>query len=688
MTCSLLGKPVRRKEDLRLITGAGSYIDDIKLPGMLYAAFLRSPYAHGKIMKIDVTQALRYHGVKLALTGDDIFGLVKPLPVDSYPKRLKVPKHYPMAYQRVRYMGEPVAAIVASDPYSARDALELVELDVEPLPVSIDPEKAAQTEATLLHEDLGDNIGYTYRREGGDVEGSFKQADLVLSETFRIQRLAPIAIESRGVIANYEGPSGFLTVWTSTQIPFIVRKHLADALGFPANLIRVIAPEVGGGFGSKLNFYGEEVIVSLLAMKLRKPVKWIEDRRENLLSTIHGRDQIHHVEVAVRKDGTILALKDKIYADMGAYYQLSTPFVPTLTVRMLLGCYKITNCYFDCSMVLTNKMATDAYRGAGRPEATYIIERIVDIVATELKMDPADVRFRNFIQPHEFPYKTPTGLEYDSGNYPESLRKALEIIQYDKFRREQTELRKGGRYAGIGISSYVEICGIGPTIYESASVRVDPSGKITVLTGTSPHGQGHETAFAQLCVTELGVDYDDVVVLHGDTAIVPFGEGTFGSRSAVIGGTALLLSLRKIRDKLVRIAAHELKANPEEVEYQEARAFQKSNPENTLTFAQLAEAAYDVSKLPKDLEPGLEAMSFFDPANYTYPFGTHAATVEVDVETGFVKLLRYISVDDCGRVINPILVEGQIHGGVAQGVAQALLEEMVYNEEGQLLTST
>ena len=587
--------------------------------------------------------------------------------------------------------GEPVAVVVATDRYAARDAADLMEVDYEPLTPVVNPEKALSTGAPRVYEEFKDNVAYRWELEGGDLKKAFKQADKVIRQRMINQRLIPVAMEPRGALADYKVGEKLLTVWSSTQIPHLLRTQLAAMLGAPEHSVRVIAPEVGGGFGSKLNVYAEEALVGYLAMQLGKPVKWIESRRENFLATIHGRDQIDDLEVAVRRDGTVLGLRCKIIADLGAYYQLLTPLIPTLTGLMISGSYKIPAVRVEITGVFTNKMATDAYRGAGRPEATYIIERVMDLVAAELKKDPVEVRRKNFPQPKEFPFTTPTGLIYDSADYEKCLDVALKNANYKKLRQEQARLRKQGRYIGIGLSTYVEICGMGPSSampaggWESATVRVEPTGKVNILTGSSPHGQGQETSFAQLGAEVLGLDPDDINVVHGDTAVVPYGIGTFGSRATAVGGTAAYKSLLKVRDKLAQIAGHILGEDPQKLAFRDHKIVSKAS-KKSVGFAEAVGAAYVAKTLPPGVEPGVEATTFFEPSNFTYPFGAHICVVEVDAETGDVRLQRYVAVDDCGNVLNPLLVDGQIHGGIVQSVGQAFFEEAVYDENGQLIT--
>ncbi len=556
MTTRFIGKPLKRKEDPRLIQGISHYVDDLQLAGMHYAAFLRSPYAHAKIRSVDLSKARHAPGVVLALSGADVDGAVQAVPCAAQIPDMKAAARPVLARDRVLFVGEAVAVVVATDRYAARDALDLIEVDYEPLTPIVNPEKAIAKGAVPMHPGHKDNVAFKWALEGGDLKAAFKSADKVIKQRIVNQRVIPVPIEPRGVLADYQPGEGQLTVWSSTQIPHLLRTQIAAMLNFPETLVHVVTPEVGGGFGSKLNVYPEEAMVAYLAIQLGKPVKWMESRRENFQATIHGRDQIDDIEVAIKRDGTILGLRCNVIADLGAYYQLLTPLIPTLTGLMMTGCYKIPAARMEITGVFTNKMATDAYRGAGRPEATYLIERVLDLVAAELKKDPIEVRRKNFPQPEDFPYATPTGLIYDSGDYQKALDLAVKVADYKKLRQEQARLRKEGRYTGIGISTYVEICGMGPSSampaggWESATVRVEPTGRVSVMTGSSPHGQGQETTFAQMGADILGIDPSQVQVIHGDTSIVPYGIGTFGSRATAVGGTAVYKSLAKSEGKV------------------------------------------------------------------------------------------------------------------------------------------
>ncbi len=705
-----VGKAIKRTEDPRLIKGLAHYVDDIKLADTFHVAFLRSPHAHARITSIDVAAARNAPGVVAVFTGKDVEGKVGFVPCAAALPDLKVPKYPVLAGSKVFFVGQPIAAVVASDKYKARDAVDLINVDYDPLEVVVDPEAAAQAGSPIIHEEFGTNVAYVLQSGQGDIDAAFQQADRVVTQRFVNQRLAPIALEPRGVLAQYLPGEEQLTVWTSTQIPHLLRTQLALMLGLPENKVRVVAPEVGGGFGSKLNVYAEEALLGFISMVLARPVKWIETRRENVAATIQGRGQVGELQAAVKNDGTILGLKYTVTADLGAYHQLLTPAIPTLTGLMLSGAYKIPAISMHCTGVFTNKMATDAYRGAGRPEATYIIERMLDRIAQDLQMDPVEVRRKNFPKPNEFPFATATGLFYDSGNYEAALNRALEMVGYQKLREEQKAARAQGRLLGIGISSYVEICALGPSAampaggWESATVRIEPTGKVTVLTGASPHGQGQETSFAQIAADMLGVDLGDVLVIHGDTSIVQYGIGTFGSRATAVGGTALVYALEKVIAKAKAIAAHMMQTEVDNVVFENGKFTLKqaqvaaasadaatasattATPPKQLSIQEVALAAHLGVNIPPDSEPGLAATHFFEPKNFTFPFGTHICVVEVDKETGEVKILRYIAVDDCGKVINPLLVEGQIQGGIAQGLGQALWEEVVYDENGQLIT--
>ena len=685
----LVGARIKRREDPRLIRGLGQYVDDIHLPDTLYVAILRSPYAHARISGLEADAARRHPGVVAVVTGAEIKDQIGPLPVSGGNETLRVPQHHVLAIDKVCYVGEGVAAVVAEDRYTAQDALDLIRVEYEPLPVVSDPEKALAPGSTVIHSEWPDNVAFRSDLKHGNLTKAFKEAHKIVRQRLVHQRLAPIAIEPRAVLARYLAGEKELTVWSSTQIPHLLKGHLSQMLKLAESQVRVIAPDVGGGFGSKLNVYAEEGLLGHLALKLNRPVKWSEGRRENIQATIHGRGQVGEVEAAVKKDGTILGLRYKVIADIGAYHQLFTPAIPPFTGLMLSGCYKIPAIAMELTAVFTNKMSTDAYRGAGRPEATYVIERMVDRVAGELGIDPVKVRKKNFPKPKEFPFQTATGLSYDSGNYERALRKGLKIAGYEKLRREQKRLRKRGRYLGIGLSTYVEICAMGPKgMWEYGKVEVEPAGKVTVWSGASPHGQGQETSFAQIVADELGVELDDITVIHGDTAAVPKGIGTFGSRATAVGGIAVYQAAQQVKEKARELASYLLEVAADDLVFVDGRFSVKGVPKKRLTIKQIAQEAHRTGRLPKKMEPGLAAESQFEPSNFTFPFGTHICVVEVEPQSGRVELKRYVAVDDCGKVINPLLVDGQIQGGIVQGLGQALYEEVVYDEHGQLLTGS
>src|SRR5579864_2488245 len=559
-TETLVGKRVRRREDPRLITGTATYVEDIQMPGMHYAVIVRSPHAAAKIRSINTKQAETAPGVMAVFTGKDT-AKVGPIPCGASLPGLRVPHHHILATDRVYYVGHPVAVVVATDRYLARDAADLIEVDYEVLPAVADPEKALAKGAPAVHPQWPDNVAFTYHQDGGDIDKAFAEADVVVKQRITSERLIPMAMETRGVVAEWRAADRQLNLYTSTQVPHLVRTLVAGMLGLEENRMRGIAPEVGGGFGSKLNIYAEEALMGFVAMQIGKPVKWIESRRENFLTTIHGRGHVDYYEVAAKRDGTVLGLRLKLIQDLGAYHQLLTPAIPTLSVLMMPGLYKFRNVNADIVGVFTNCVPTDAYRGAGRPEATHGIERMVDILAAELKMDPAEIRLKNFIGKEEVPYATATGLSYDSGNYAAPLEKALDIVDYKKLREEQKKARAEGRLMGIGMSAYGEICAFGPSPatpaggWESATVKIEPGGTVTVMTGSSPHGQGEETTFAQIAADELGVGIDDVIVLHGDTTIVQYGIGTFGSRGTAVGGPALYYAIQELKEKIKKYGA-------------------------------------------------------------------------------------------------------------------------------------
>jgi carbon-monoxide dehydrogenase large subunit len=684
----LVGKRLRRKEDPRLITGTATYVEDIKRPGMQHAVIVRSPHGAANIKGIDTTKAAALPGVSAIFTGKDITHVGSVVCGADLPG-LRKPVHHILAQGRVYFVGHPVAVVVASDRYIAADAADLVEVDYDVTQAVTDPEKALAPGAPAVHPEWPDNTAFLYHQTGGDIDKAFADADVIIKQRITSQRLVPNAMETRGVVAEWLQADRALTLFTSTQIPHLARTILAGQLGIDENRFRLIAPEVGGGFGSKLNVYAEEALMGFITMKINKPVKWIESRRENFQVTIQGRGHVDYFELAAKRDGTMLGLRLKLIQDLGAYHQLLTPAIPTLSVLMMPGLYNFRNIDADVVGVFTNCVPTDAYRGAGRPEATHGIERMVDLLAAELNMDPAAIRFKNFVQPDQFPFPTATGLNYDSGDYGATLQKAMDMIGYDDLRKQQAAARAAGRLMGIGISTYGELCAFGPSPatpaggWESATVRIEPTGKVTVHTGTSPHGQGQETSFAQIAADELGVPMDDIIVLHGDTAIIPYGIGTFGSRNTAVGGPALYYALQDIKEKVKKFGKMLLDA--EEVTFENG-VCRDPKTGKEITIQTIAGAAYRAMKLPPDTDPGLVATKFWEPSNFAFPFGAHIIVSEVDRDTGEIAIKRYVAVDDIGNQLNPLLVDGQLHGGAAQGLGQALWEQAVYDDNGQLIT--
>ena len=696
----LMGARVKRREDPRLIQGQATYVDDVKLPGMLHLAFRRSDVPHARIRKIDTSAAEAMEGVEMVITGAELAKHLGPQPVMT---PFPAPPHYSVATDTVRFVGEPVAVVVAADRYIARDAADAIVLDLEELPVVVDPEKAIQDGAAQLHEGFANNIAIQFPAGTGvdmaagsvdnsAIEKAFASADVVVSQRMMNQRLAPTAMEPRGVVAHWEPGKETLTVWASTQGPHLVRGFLCGLLGLGEDQVRVIAPEVGGGFGAKL-IYGEDYAAAAISRILGKPVKWIEDRSEAFIATSHGRGILGYGELAAKRDGTVLGLKIRLVADIGAYETLFTAAIPTLTNGMLSGCYDIPAIRSELVEVFTNKTPTDAYRGAGRPEGIFFVERLMDMLAIELDMDPGALRRKNFIAPEKFPFVTQAGNVYDSGEYARCLDKALQNARWDELKAERERARAEGRVVGLGMSFYVEICGIGG--WEHASVTVNKDGRITATTGTSPHGQGHETTFSQMLSDQFGIPMEKITILHGDTAIVRAGTGTFGSRSQVTGGTALMNAGEKARQKMARFAAHLMDANPDDLEFADGQVRVKGSPGSGKPFAEVAAfayAGYGVAlaggSWPAEMEAGLSEEAFWEGQGATFPFGCHIAMVEIDRDTGELKLLKMLAVDDAGTIINPLIVEGQIHGGLAQGIGQAMIEEVVYDDDGQPLTGS
>ena len=706
MSTRIFGSGIRRREDPRLITGSATYTDDITLPGMVHAAMLRSEHAHAKITRIDTSKAASAPGVVAVYTGADIEGALAPMPCawllpDS---DLKIAAYPCIAKDVVRYTGDIVATVVAETPYQAHDALALIEVDYEPLEVVIDPEAAHDDGAPQLHDDIEGNQAFHWTvAGGGDVDAAFAEAEangIVLKERILQQRLIPNAMETRGALAQYNQATGELTLWNTTQNPHIVRFLCSVVTGVPEDKLRVIAPEVGGGFGSKIAAYPADFITVFCSKTLGRPVKWTETRSENYQATTHGRDHVQDVELAATKDGKITGLRCTVHAGMGAYLSTAAPGIPTILHGLMLsGVYDIPAIKEDVYGVYTNGVPVEAYRGAGRPEATFMLERMVDILAGELGMDPADVRRKNFIPKFDDGHTVVTTLNYDSGDYPGALEKLLDHTGYADLRAKQQAGPANGKHLGLGLSTYVEICGLGPSqvagaigfqggLWESAIVRFHPTGKVHVFIGASPHGQGEETTFAQIVANEIGVDAGDVKVVHGDTDATPMGWGTYGSRTTAVGGAALALAVRKIREKAKVLAAHLLEASVDDMEYEDGKFFVKGSPDKAKTIQDIALMANVAWDLPEGMEGGLEATTFYDPPNFVFPYGAHLAVVEVDASTGQVDLTGYTALDDCGPQINPTIVEGQVHGGVVQGVGQALWEGASYDENGQLATGS
>ena len=702
MTTRVFSSGIRRREDPRLITGRAAYTDDIKLPGMAHAAILRSPYAHASISSIDTSAAASQPGVIAVFTAEDTEGALNGLPCAWLipGSDLKTPAHPAIAKDKVRYVGDAVAVVVAESRYEAEDALEHIAVEYEPMDAVISPKEAAQDGAPQLHDDVPNNIAFTWAVAGGDTDAAFEQADVTVGDTITLQRLIANAMEPRAAIAQWSAPMGELTLWSTSQNPHIARFLTSVVTGVPEHKIRVIAPEVGGGFGSKIPYYPDEAITVFCAMRLGVPVKWTETRSENYQVTTQGRDHIQEVEMAATSDGRITGLRTTVYAGMGAYLSTASPGVPTILHGLMYsGCYDISNISGTVYGVFNNGTPVDAYRGAGRPEATMLIERLVDLLAAKLGADPAELRRKNLIPKFDNGHDVATGITYDSGDYEATLDTCLTAADYGSLRAAQEQARAEGRCVGIGVSTYVEICGLGPSqvagavgfqggLWESAIVRFHPTGKVSVMIGSSPHGQGEETTFAQIVANEVGVDVDDVAVIHGDTALTPMGWGTYGSRTTAVSGAALALATRKIKEKSKALAAHLLEAAPEDIEYEDGRFFVKGSPDQHKTIQDIALMANVAWNMPEGMEPGLEASAFYDPPNFTFPFGAHLAVVEVDPTTGQIDLQRYYAVDDCGIQINPMIVEGQVHGGVVQGIGPVLWEGVVYDDDGQLLTGT
>jgi aerobic carbon-monoxide dehydrogenase large subunit len=695
-----VGTSVKRKEDASLLRGRGTFVENLTLPGTVFMAVVRSPYPRARIRGIDLNAARSAEGVVAAFSGADLAnewagGMPCAWPVTE---DIKMPPHYPLATDEARYQGDPVAVVVAESRALAKDAAELVEVDYEPLPSVADVEKALSEGAPLVHEDLGTNECYVWKLETESVQAAIDAADVVVTRRYFQPRLIPNAIEPRGVLAQV-APTGDVTLWSATQTPHIQRFVLQLVLGIPESKIRVIAPDVGGGFGSKIQVYGEGPLAIALARRLGRPVKWTEERAENYVGTIHGRDVVHELTFAATRDGDIRAVRSEAWCAMGAYLELVTPGIPLLGAWLYSGPYEIPNYSVTFTGVFTHTTPTDAYRGAGRPEATYVLERTMDALARELGMDPIELRRRNFVK--EFPHTMASGLTIDSGDYEASLDRLLEHLDLDAIRAEQAERRSRGdvMHLGVGFSTYNEMCGLAPSRilgairyavggWDSATIRFQPLGSVQVVTGTSPHGQSHETTFAQIVADQLGVGVDDVEVIHGDTASSQLGMDTYGSRSLAVGGVALWHAGEKVIAKARQIVAHQLEVSEDDLEFENGTFAVKGSPDRNMTIQAAAFAAHSAHNLPDGMEPGLEETAVFDPPNFSWPAGAHAAVVEVDTETGDTRLIRYVAVDDVGTPVNPQIIDGQVHGGATQGIAAALFEEGAYDEEGNLLTTT
>ena len=695
-----VGAPVLRKEDAKFLTGEGSYVENLTPRGSAHAALVRSPFAHAEIKAVDLSAALAADGVVAAFSAADLaeeWG--GPLPC-AWPvtEDIKIPDHFPLASDRARYVGDAVAVVIAETRAAAKDAASLVDVQYEPLAAVTDVIAAQADDAPLVHEGFETNDSYTWAMSTGEVDEVFANADVVVKERYRQQRLVPNAMEPRAVVAESIGSTGELTLTTTSQIPHILRTTLSGVLGMPEAKLRVIAPDVGGGFGSKLDVYAEEALCLALARRLGRPIKWVEERSEAFLATIHGRDVVQDIELAATSEGKITGVRAKLTAAMGAYLQLVTPGVPLLGAWLYCGCYEMDAYDFSCTGVFIHTTPTDAYRGAGRPEATYAIERAVDSLARAVGKDVVEIRRLNFIK--TFPTTIVSGLEIDSGDFEGALDRGLEMLGYDDFRSQQAARRASGdvKQLGVGFSTYVEMCGLAPSRilgalrygaggWEAATVRFLPTGTVQIMSGATPHGQSHATTFSQIVADELGVDVDDVEFFAGDTAVVPLGMDTYGSRSLSVGGIALYQASGKIVDKARAIAAHQLEVAPEDLEYATGR-FTVTGTDRGMTVAEAALAAWTAHDLPADMEPGLEATSIYDPPNFSWPGGCHIAVVEIDTETGDARLVRYVAVDEVGTVVNPLVVAGQVHGGVTQGVAQALYEEAVYDDDGNLVNGS
>lgn len=693
---------VKRLEDPPLLLGKAQYLDDLKIPGMLTVAFLRSPHAHARIVVVDVRGALSAPGVVAVLTGEEVSRLARPIRSELRAPGYK-PSGWPaLAKDKARFVGEPVAAVAASDRYRAEDAIEQIRVSYQPLPAVADAERAMEPGAPRLHEELSDNVLLHVHFDNGKVERAFEEAEIRFSETFRHARCTGASMENRGVIAHLDRPGGTLTVWASTQAPHLLRTGLAEVLGLPESRLRVIAPAVGGGFGTKMHLFPEDIVVCLLALRLGQPVKWFEDRRENLMASAHARQQISRIEVAAKRDGTILGLRARLVSDVGAYsmYPVTAALEPTTSAGILPGPYRIRGYSYDAYAVATNKCPVGAYRGVGMALGTFVRERVVDMLARRTGLDPAEIRRRNFIQPGDFPYQSASGLVIDGGSYAASLDRLLEVAGYEELRKAQPGERDGKR-RGIGLAAYTEFTGMGSGTFrrrgmiqlpghDAATVRIEPSGEARAFVSAASQGQGHATTLAQILADELGLPIGEVSIVQSDTERCPYGSGSFASRSMVSSGGALVLAARKVREKILKLAAHHLEAAAEDLVIEDGEVSVRGMPSRKVTIREVALWAHRpaAGALPEGLDPGLEATQYYDPPPATFANGAHLAVVEVDVETGQVEVLQYVVVEDCGKMVNPMIVEGQVHGAVAQGIGNALYEDLAYDGEGQPLTTS
>ncbi len=702
-----IGKSMKRVEDPRFLQGQGKYVANLQLPGMAYLALKRSPYAHARIKSIDTSAAEALDGVIDILTKEDMLAPTSPcgpIPCGWQPPNIKIPTADAFAVDKVRHVGDRVVGVIAENPYIAQDALDLIEVEYEPLDTVIDPRKAAESGAPLVHDEIANNISYEWELGNkDDVDQAFANADHVVEVELVNQRLIATAMEPRACVAQWNSFTEEMTLWTTSQNPNLTRVVMsAFTFTIPEHKLRLISPDVGGGFGSKIPHYPEEILTPLAAMKVNRPVKWVATRSESAMSDTQGRDHITLAKIALNSDGTITGLQVETWANNGAYLSLVAPLIPTaFYVTMLSGLYKIPAIYGKVYGTLTNTVWVDAYRGAGRPEAAYVVERLVDLAAKELGMDPMEIRKKNLIPAEEFPYQTPVALQYDSGNYQGLLAKAEEISSYQTLRADQADARANGKLVGIGMAGCIEASGPVPSavagalggvtgFWEMGAVRVHATGAVTVLTGAHSHGQGHDTTFRQITADYLGISPDNVDIVHGDTSVITNGMGTYGSRSTAVGGSAIVRSAQKVIEKMKKIAAHQLEADVSDMVYDNSigEFHVQGAPDRAKGFGEIAFAAYTAHNIPEGIEPGLEEDTYYDPANFTYPNSAHIAQVEIDKETGEINIQKYFAVDDVGNVINPMIVEGQVVGGIAQGVGQALWEQAVYDENGQLISGS